>query len=82
MSDQIALKYLLANYKIIMRAISIGAVFFGAMTYIGNGPNFTVKSIADQMGVHCPSFVSYIIRYSVPILSPPLFLIWILFFRA
>ena len=36
--------------------ISIGAVFFGAMTYIGNGPNFMVKSIAEQAKVKTPSF--------------------------
>lgn len=81
-SDQIATMYLLSNNKTVVQAISIGAVFFGAMTYIGNGPNFMVKSIADQTGVHCPSFISYIIRYSVPILLPLFILIWILFFRA
>ncbi len=51
-------------------AVSLGSVFFGAMTYIGNGPNFMVKSIAADAGVHCPSFVGYIIRYSLPILLP------------
>jgi len=61
-------------------AISIGAVFFGAMTYIGNGPNFMVKSIAEQGGVKMPSFFGYIIRYSIPILLPIFFIIWILFF--
>jgi len=81
-SDQIATMYLLSNNRIIVQAISIGAVFFGAMTYIGNGPNFMVKSIADQQGVHCPSFVSYVLRYSVPILLPLFILIWILFFRV
>ena len=81
-SNQIATMYLLSNNKIIVQAISIGAVFFGAMTYIGNGPNFMVKSIADQAGLQCPSFISYIIRYSVPILLPLFILIWLLFFRA
>jgi Na+/H+ antiporter NhaD/arsenite permease-like protein len=51
-------------------AISLGAVFFGAMTYIGNGPNFMVKSIAQEAGVHCPSFFGYIVRFSLPILLP------------
>ncbi|MGW8121753.1 sodium:proton antiporter [Roseivirga echinicomitans] len=63
-----------------LMAISIGAVFFGAMTYIGNGPNFMVKSIAEQMGIHMPSFFGYILRYSIPILLPILFVIWLLFF--
>jgi Na+/H+ antiporter NhaD/arsenite permease-like protein len=50
--------------------VSLGAVFFGAMTYIGNGPNFMVKSIAHDAGVHCPSFFGYIVKYSLPILLP------------
>ena len=51
-------------------AISLGSVFFGAVTYIGNGPNFMVKSIADQAKVATPSFFDYLIRYAVPILIP------------
>ena len=51
-------------------AVSLGAVFFGAMTYIGNGPNFMVKSIADSAGVKTPSFFGYILKYSLPILLP------------
>ncbi len=64
-----------------LTAISIAAVFFGAMTYIGNAPNFMVKSIAEQAGVDCPSFVAYLVRYSLPILLPVFVLIWLLFFR-
>ncbi|BDD07838.1 citrate transporter [Fulvitalea axinellae] len=63
-----------------LRAISIGAVFFGAMTYIGNGPNFMVRSIAEQSGVKMPSFFAYITRYSLPILVPVLVLTWLFFF--
>lgn len=51
-------------------AVSLGAVFFGAMTYIGNGPNFMVKSIADSTGVHTPTFFGYLIKFSLPILLP------------
>ena len=51
-------------------AVSLGAVFFGAMTYIGNGPNFMVKSIAHDAGAHTPSFFGYIIKYSLPVLLP------------
>ena len=51
-------------------AVSLGAVFFGAMTYIGNGPNFMVKSIADSVGVRMPSFFGYILRFSLPVLLP------------
>ncbi len=63
-----------------LMAISLGAVFFGAFTYIGNGPNFMVKSIAEQVGIKMPSFFSYIIKYSIPILLPILFIIWLIFF--
>jgi Na+/H+ antiporter NhaD/arsenite permease-like protein len=55
-------------------AISLGSVFFGAMTYIGNGPNFMVKSIAHDAGVHCPTFFGYVLKYSLPILLPILIL--------
>jgi Na+/H+ antiporter NhaD/arsenite permease-like protein len=49
--------------------ISLGAVFLGAMTYIGNGPNFMVKAIAEKSGVKMPSFFSYMV-YSCVILLP------------
>lgn len=61
-------------------AISVASVFFGAMTYIGNAPNFMVKSIAEQVGIKMPSFVSYVVKYSIPILLPVLLVIWFLFF--
>ena len=64
-----------------IQAISLGAVFFGANTYIGNGPNFMVKSIAEQSGVKCPSFFGYIVRYSLPILIPIYAIVWYFFFR-
>lgn len=60
-------------------AVSLGSVFFGAMTYIGNGPNFMVKSIADSTGVNTPSFFGYILKYSLPILLPILWLSGMLF---
>ncbi len=63
-----------------LMAISVAAVFFGAMTYIGNGPNFMVKSIAEQIGIQMPSFFGYILRFSIPLLMPVLVLIWLLFF--
>lgn len=63
-----------------LTAISVAAVFFGAMTYIGNGPNFMVKSIAEQIGIRMPSFFGYIIRFSLPFLLPTLFIVWLIFF--
>lgn len=62
-------------------AISMGAVFFGALTYIGNGPNFMVKSIVEQFGARPPGFFSYILRYALPILLPVLALAGWLFLR-
>lgn len=63
-------------------AISIASVFFGAMTYIGNGPNFMVKSITEHKirKTKIPSFIHYI-YYSIAILLPFYFVLWLLFFR-
>jgi Na+/H+ antiporter NhaD/arsenite permease-like protein len=61
-------------------AISAGAVFMGANTYIGNAPNFMVKAIAEEAGVRMPSFFGYMIRYSIPILIPSFLLLSLLFF--
>lgn len=54
----------------ILRAIALGAVFFGALTYIGNGPNFMVKAIAERDGVKMPSFFGYMFKFSLVILLP------------
>jgi len=51
-------------------AISLGAVFFGAATYIGNGPNLMIKSIAESSKIRMPSFFGYILRFTLPILIP------------
>jgi Na+/H+ antiporter NhaD/arsenite permease-like protein len=51
-------------------AVSLGAVFMGANSYIGNGPNFMVKSIAEEAGVRMPSFFGYILRWVLPVLIP------------
>jgi len=61
---------LLASRPLFVVGVSLGSVFFGAMTYIGNGPNFMVKSIARDAGVHCPTFFGYIFKYSLPLLLP------------
>ncbi|HQR09406.1 MAG TPA: sodium:proton antiporter [Gemmatales bacterium] len=61
-------------------AISAGAVFMGANTYIGNGPNFMVKSIAEGSGIVMPSFFGYML-YSVSILIPLFIVLTFLFFR-
>lgn len=61
-------------------AISVGAVFMGANTYIGNAPNFMVKSIAEEQNISMPSFFGYMIKYSIPILIPLYILVTFIFF--
>jgi Na+/H+ antiporter NhaD/arsenite permease-like protein len=73
---------LLATHAHHLLAISIASVFFGAATYIGNGPNFMVKAIAGQNGVPVPSFVEYVLKYTLPCLLPVLVIIWLIFFRT
>lgn len=65
--------------EVLLTAISMGAVLFGAMTYIGNGPNFMVKSIAEENGIKMPSFFRYMARFSLIILLPIYILIAIIF---
>ncbi len=61
-------------------AISAGAVFMGAMTYIGNAPNFMVKAIAEEEGIPMPSFFGYLVKWSIPILIPVLIFVSVVFF--
>lgn len=56
--------------ELLLKAISMGAVFFGAMTYIGNGPNFMVKAIAEQNKIKMPSFFGYMFKFSLIVLLP------------
>ena len=65
--------------QIMLEAISAGAVFMGANTYIGNAPNFMVKSIAEQEGIKMPSFFGYMM-WSVAILIPVFIIDTFLFF--
>ena len=66
--------------EILLRAIAIGAVFFGAMTYIGNGPNFMVKAIAEREGVKMPSFFGYMYKFSLIVLLPIYIITQLIFF--
>ncbi|UUO08773.1 sodium:proton antiporter [Blastopirellula sp. J2-11] len=68
-----------ASLKLV--AISLGAVFMGAMTYIGNGPNFMVRAIAEESGVRMPSFFGYVLFYSLPILLPVMVVMSLIFLR-
>jgi len=81
--EEIDVAFLLGNvkYNSYLLAISVGAVFFGANTYIGNGPNFMVKSIAEQQKVQAPTFLGYLFKYTVPFMLPMLVAVWWVFFR-
>lgn len=68
------------NYTLFLKAISVASVFFGAMTYIGNAPNFMIKSIAEQKGLKMSGFFEYMYKYSLVILLPVFILIWYIFF--
>ena len=83
-AEEIEVAYLLGNasFNNYLLAISIGAVFFGANTYIGNGPNFMVKAIADHNKVHTPSFLGFVFKYTLPYMMPMLIIVWCLFFRS
>lgn len=81
LGDPEHIKALLVHSGRFVQSISIASVFFGAVTYIGNGPNFMVKSIAERAGLKCPSFFGYILKYSLPVLIPIYTLVWVLFFR-
>jgi Na+/H+ antiporter NhaD/arsenite permease-like protein len=64
----------------ILRAISLGSVFMGANSYIGNGPNFMVRAIAEERGVRMPSFGGYML-YSAAVLLPAFAVVTLVFFR-
>ncbi len=64
-----------------LAALSLGTVFFGAVTYVGNGPNLMIKTIAEKRGVRLPSFPGYFFKWAVPILFPLLFILWLIFVR-
>jgi Na+/H+ antiporter NhaD/arsenite permease-like protein len=70
-----------AQHESELRAISLGAVFFGALTYIGNGPNFMVKAIAENAGVKMPSFFVYVGKFALPYLGLVLAMIAAIWFR-
>ncbi|OGB63809.1 MAG: sodium:proton antiporter [Caldithrix sp. RBG_13_44_9] len=74
-----AVARLLAENEIFLKAISTGAVFFGANTYIGNAPNFMVKSISEEQNIKMPSFFGYMV-WSILILIPVFILTTFIFF--
>jgi len=73
-------QYLMNQIPNTLLAISAGAVFFGAVTYIGNAPNFMIKSISEASDIPMPSFFGYFFKYALPILFPLYYLTSIIFF--
>ena len=75
-----AVPLLMTENAIYLKAISTGAVFFGACSYIGNAPNFMVRSIAEESGTPMPSFFGYILKYSMIFLIPTFAIVSLIFF--
>jgi Na+/H+ antiporter NhaD/arsenite permease-like protein len=82
MPEAQSVELLMTENSIYLKAISAGAVFFGACSYIGNAPNFMVRSIAEESGTPMPSFFGYIVKYSLVFLVPAFIVITWLFFTA
>ena len=78
--ETLSVPMLLDAYSLHLKAISAGAVFFGACSYIGNAPNFMVRSIAEEAGTAMPSFFGYIARYTLVFLIPAFAIVtWVFF---
>jgi len=75
-----AVPLLMTENAVFLKAISAGAVFFGACSYIGNAPNFMVRSISEEAGTPMPSFFGYILKYSLIYLIPCFVVVTLIFF--
>jgi len=71
---------LMAENPLYLKAVSAGSVFFGACSYIGNAPNFMVRSIAEEAGTPMPSFFGYVLKYALVFLIPSFALVTLIFF--
>ena len=80
MTEAQAVPLLMTENSIYLKAISAGAVFFGACSYIGNAPNFMVRSIAEEAGTPMPSFFGYILKFSLLFLIPTFVIVTVIFF--
>ncbi len=78
--EAVAVTRLITENPNYLLAISMGSVFMGANTYIGNAPNFMVKSIAEEAGIEMPSFFGYMFKYSIPFLVVLFIIITFIFF--
>jgi Na+/H+ antiporter NhaD/arsenite permease-like protein len=80
MAEAQAVPLLMTDKILYLEAISAGAVFFGSCSYIGNAPNFMVRSISEEAGTPMPSFFGYILKYSIVFLLPPFAVVTLIFF--
>ena len=80
MPEAASVPLLMTENAIYLKAISTGAVFFGACSYIGNAPNFMVRSISEEAGTPMPSFFGYILKYSLIYLIPTFVVVTLVFF--
>ena len=80
MPEAASVPLLMTENAIYLKAISAGAVFFGACSYIGNAPNFMVRSISEEAGTPMPSFFGYILKYSLIYLIPTFVVVTLVFF--
>jgi len=80
MPEPAAVPLLMTEKAIYLEAVSAGAVFFGACSYIGNAPNFMVRSISEEAGTPMPSFFGYIVKYSLIYLIPCFVVVTFIFF--
>ncbi len=80
MTEAQAVPLLMTESAVYLKAISAGAVFFGACSYIGNAPNFMVRSISEEAGTPMPSFFGYLLKYALIYLIPAFVLVTLIFF--
>ena len=80
MTEAQAVPLLMSENAIYLEAVAAGAVFFGACSYIGNAPNFMVRSISEEAGTPMPSFFGYILKYSLVYLVPTFVIVTLIFF--
>jgi Na+/H+ antiporter NhaD/arsenite permease-like protein len=80
MTEAQAVPLLMTENAVYLKAISSGAVFFGACSYIGNAPNFMVRSISEEAGTPMPSFFGYILKYSLIFLIPSFVVVHLVLF--
>jgi Na+/H+ antiporter NhaD/arsenite permease-like protein len=80
MAEAEAVPLLMTDNALYLKAISAGAVFFGACSYIGNAPNFMVRSISEEAGTPMPSFFGYILKYTIVFLLPTFAVVSLIFF--